>query len=175
MTDGMLFAVVLYKQQFVDKASRLVEKLIEYRMLDLQLERISDIGGTEPEQRPARRDTRPPPVNGKIEVRNLSFRYSEGEPMVFENVSFSVEAGEYVAITGPSGGGKTTLLKIMLGLLPPTSGEVRVDGLPIRTLGGATLRDSVGVVMQDDQLLCGSIADNICLFPYSLDHEHMQL
>jgi ATP-binding cassette subfamily B protein RaxB len=173
MTAGMLFAFVLYKQQFVDKAIRLVEKAIEFRMLDVNLERISDIVGTEPEQSHARRDTRLPSVAGEIEVCGLSFRYSEGEPMIFENVSFTVGAGENVAIIGPSGGGKTTLLKIVLGLLPPTSGEVRFDGVTLRSLGTTALRENVGVVMQEDQLMAGSIADNICFFAERLDHDHM--
>jgi ATP-binding cassette subfamily B protein RaxB len=174
LTAGMLFAFILYKQQFVDKTTRLVEKTLEFRMLEVNLDRISDIVTTEPEPLHALRDTRPPPVAGRIEVREVSFRYSESEPLTLNNVSFIVEPGEYVVITGPSGGGKSTLLKIILGLLLPTAGEVRVDGLPLATLGTATWRDNVGVVMQDDQLLAGSIADNICFFAERIDHEHMQ-
>ena len=64
------------------------------------------------------------PIRGGIELRNVSFRYAETERFVLENVSLKVEAGQFITIMGPSGGGKTTLLKIMLGLLEPTSGEV---------------------------------------------------
>ena len=74
---------------------------------------------------------------------------------------------------GPSGGGKTTLLKVLLGLLEPTSGDVLIDGIPLTTFGMRAFRDHAGVVMQDDQLLSGSIADNICFFGQSFDHEHM--
>jgi ATP-binding cassette subfamily B protein RaxB len=170
LTIGMLFAFVAYKQQFIDKAVRLVEKGIEFRMLDLHLERLADIVQAKPEHdAPIRR----PPPAGRIEARNLSFRYGASEPFIFERVSFVIEPGDYVAVTGPSGGGKTTLLKVMLGLLEPTEGEVLIDGIPLATYGARAFRDHAGVVMQDDQLLSGSIADNICFFDQSFDHNFM--
>jgi ATP-binding cassette subfamily B protein RaxB len=173
MTIGMLFAFIAYKQQFVDKAVRLIEKAIEFRMLDLHLERLADITQAEPEPGLDLTSYRPPPV-GRIEVRNLSFRFGPSESFVFEHVNFVVEPGDYLAIIGPSGGGKTTLMKVMLGLLEPTDGEVLIDGLPLGTFGARAFRDHVGVVMQDDQLLSGSIADNICFFDHEFDHARMQ-
>src|SRR6266478_10222861 len=74
---------------------------------------------------------------------------------------------------GPSGGGKTTLVKIMLGLLGPTSGEVLIDGIPLLTLGHKAYREQIGAVMQEDQLLSGSMADNICFFDTSFDPQRM--
>ncbi len=70
------------------------------------------------------------PIRGEIELRNISFRYAETEAYVLENVSLKVRAGSFVTVMGPSGGGKTTLLKIMLGLIEPTSGEMLIDGIP---------------------------------------------
>jgi ATP-binding cassette subfamily B protein RaxB len=177
MSVGMLFAFMAYKTQFVDKAARFVEKAIEFRMLDVQLERLADIVHTEPEPDLAHASAPAPyrrELKGAVEVRNLSFRYSDKEPFVFENASFSVAPGEYVAITGPSGGGKTTLIKVMLGLLRPTSGEILIDGIPLSQFGVRAFRDQVGVVMQDDQLLSGSVADNICFFDEAFDFEWMQ-
>src|SRR5262249_44037447 len=95
------------------------------------------------------------------------------EPFVLDDVSLVVESGEFVTIMGPSGGGKTTLIKIMLGLLEPTEGEVLIDGTPLSTIGPKAYREYVGAVMQDDQLLSGSIADNICFFDPSFDQERM--
>jgi len=172
MTIGMLFAFVAYKQQFIDKSTRLVEKGIELRMIDLHLQRLADITHAEPEPEFDRNIRRPAP-EGRLEVRNLAFRYGPEEALLFEHVNFVVEPGEYVAITGPSGGGKTTLLKVLLGLLEPTSGEVLIDGMPLATFGARALRDHAGVVMQDDNLFSGSIADNICFFGHSFDHDHM--
>ena len=104
------------------------------------------------------------PIEGRIELRNVCFRYAETEPFVLENVNLAIEPGEFVTIMGPSGGGKTTLVKIMLGLLEPTSGEVLIDGVPLPTIGARAYREQVAAVMQEDQLLSGSIADNICFF-----------
>jgi ATP-binding cassette subfamily B protein RaxB len=173
MTVGMLFAFISYKHQFVDKAARLVERVIEYRMLDLHLERLADIAGAEPEQGHSRPVAYQQPIQGNIEIRDLCFRYAEGEPFILRNVNLSIRAGDYVAITGPSGCGKTTLLKVMLGLLEPISGEIFIDGVPLRVLGHEAFRKSIGVVMQDDQLLSGSIADNICFFDETFELEHM--
>ena len=172
MTIGMLFAFIAYKQQFIDKATRLVEKGIELRMIDLHLQRLADITQAEPEpdfdrEHPAR------VACGPAGGTEPSFRYGPDEPLLFEGASFVIEPGDYVAITGPSGGGKTTLLKVLLGLLEPTSGDVLIDGIPLTTFGMRAFRDHTGVVMQDDQLLSGSIADNICFFSQSFDHEHM--
>ena len=173
MSVGMLLAFIAYKYQFVIKASTLVEKAIEFRMLDLYLDRLADIAGAEPEPRAPARIHRTAEIRGDIEVRDIAFRYAEGEPFIFENVSFKIAAGEYVAITGPSGGGKTTLLKIMLGLMQPTHGEVLVDGVPLAKLGNEAYREAIGAVMQDDNLLSGTIADNICFFDESNDLEQM--
>jgi ATP-binding cassette subfamily B protein RaxB len=174
MSAGMLFAFLSYKGQFAEKSVRLLEKAIELRMLRLHLQRLSDIALSEQEsgldQPPGYERT----LRGEIEVRGLSFRYAEGEPLIFENVSFQVAPGEHVAISGPSGCGKTTLLKILVGLIHPTAGEVLVDGVPLAILGPQTFRSQIGVVMQDDQLMSGSIADNICCFDEASDLRHMQ-
>jgi ATP-binding cassette subfamily B protein RaxB len=113
------------------------------------------------------------PIQGKIELRHVFFRYSETDPFVLEDIGFAIEPGEFVTIMGPSGGGKTTLVKLMLGLLEPTSGEVLVDGVPLPTIGAKVYREQVAAVMQEDQLLSGSIADNICFFDPEFDQERM--
>ena len=82
--------------------------------------------------------------------------------------------GESVAVVGASGGGKTTLLKIMLGLLAPTDGKVLAGGIDIRKMGIDRYRKLVGTVMQDDQLFAGSIADNICFFDPTPDAEAIE-
>ncbi|MEZ5784899.1 MAG: peptidase domain-containing ABC transporter [Xanthobacteraceae bacterium] len=174
LTIGMLFAFMAYKRYFTEKGVQLIEKALEFRILDLHLERLADIALSEPE---AGHD-RPPlayarPVAGRIELRNVSFRYVESEPLILDDVSLSIAPGEFVAISGPSGAGKTTLVKIMLGLLAPTHGEVMIDGVPLSTFGPQAYREHVAAVMQDDQLISGSIADNISFFDPSFDMEWM--
>ena len=169
----MIFAFMAYKMNFTDKAATLVEKLLDFRLLDLHLERISDIALNPLEQGHDRPLIPAAPLRGEIELRNVSFRYAETERFVLENVNLKVKAGTFVTIMGPSGGGKTTLLKIMLGLLEPTSGEVVVDGIPLQTLGVRAYREQMAAVMQEDQLLSGSLADNICFFDPVFDHDKM--
>jgi ATP-binding cassette, subfamily B, bacterial CvaB/MchF/RaxB len=169
---GMLFAFVSYKEQFTARVSGLIDKLIELRMLNLQGERLADIVLTPPEQ-----DSPTMPVDAiepSLEVRALSFRYSDTEPFVVLNCSFQVLPGESVAIVGPSGGGKTTLVKLMLGLLMPTDGKILAGGIDIQKLGIDRYRKLVGTVMQDDQLFAGSIADNISFFDPSPDQNAVE-
>ena len=107
-------------------------------------------------------------------MRNLRFRYSETDPWVLDRVSFRIEPGETVAIVGASGCGKTTLLKILASLLPPTEGELLVDGQSLASLGATRWRSMIGVVMQDDQLFAGSVADNICFFADQPDQRRIE-
>ena len=120
-----------YKQHFTEKAVQLVEKALDFRMLGLHLERLSDIALTPLERGHDQALAYTRPIEGRIELRNVCFRYAETEPFVLENINLTIEPGEFVTIMGPSGGGKTTLMKIMLGLLEPTSGEVLIDGVPL--------------------------------------------
>src|ERR1051326_7086915 len=173
LTIGMIFAIMAYKQSFMSKAVSLVETVIDFRILELHVERLSDIALSAPEPGHDRPVGYARPVMGRIELRNVWFRYAETEPFVLEDVNLVVDAGRFVSIRGPSGGGKTTLVKIMLGLLEPTSGEVLIDGIPLATVGARAYRENVGAVMQEDQLLSGSIADNICFFDATYDQNRM--
>jgi ATP-binding cassette subfamily B protein RaxB len=175
MTVGMIFAFMAYKMHFTGKASVLVEKALEFRLLDLHLERISDVALSPLERGHDRSPVYTAPIQGGIELRNVCFRYAETERFVLEDVNLNVKAGEFATIMGPSGGGKTTLLKIMLGLLEPTSGEILIDGIPLQVIGVRAYREQVAAVMQEDHLLSGSIADNICFFESGFDQDKMVL
>ena len=169
---GMLFAFVSYKEQFCARVSGLIDKMVELRMLNLQGERLADIVLTAPEESMPSADVAD--VEPSLEVRSLSFRYSDNEPFVVRNCAFRIGAGESVAIVGPSGCGKTTLLKLMLGLLTPTDGKVLAGGVDLQMLGIDRYRKFVGTVMQDDQLFAGSIADNISFFDASPDQRSIE-
>src|SRR5215217_6554552 len=173
LTIGMIFAFVSYKQHFTEKAVMLVEKALDFRILELHLERLADIALSPLERGHEELLAYSREIHGRIVLRKVFFRYSETEPFVLEDISFSIEPGQFVTIMGPSGGGKTTLVKIMLGLLEPTSGEVLIDGIPLPTIGYRSYREQIGAVMQEDQILSGSIADNICCFQPSFDQEGM--
>jgi len=171
---GMLFAFVAYKTQFVQRVAALIEKGLEMRMLALHTERVADIALSPTEPRDAAAAFGAAPVSGSIELKNICFRYADSEPLLIDNVSLRVDAGESIAIVGLSGSGKTTLVKLMLGLLQPTSGSIEIDGVPLARLGLSRYRDAVASVMQDDQLFAGSIAENICFFDPRPDHAHIE-
>jgi ATP-binding cassette subfamily B protein RaxB len=167
-TIGMLFAYISYKGQFTSRVSALINYAVEIRMLSLHSERLADIVLAEPEV-----DNVPPNdlahLQPSIELRNVSFRYGEGEPWVLKDMNLSLNAGQSVALVGPSGCGKTTLLKVLLGLLHPQEGEVLYGGVPVKHLGLQNYRRVIGTVMQEDVLLAGSIADNISFFDLRVD------
>ena len=177
-TIGMLFAFLSYKMQFTGRVARLIDFMAEFKMLSLHSERLADIVLSEAEQdSPAGQlpEHDLAHLAPSLEIRDVSFRYGEGEPWILRNASLRIAAGECVAITGPSGAGKTTLLKILLGLLPPTEGQVLYGGAPVRQVGLANVRRCIGTVMQDDVLLTGSLADNISFFDTEPDLPRIQV
>ncbi len=173
LSVGMLFAFFAYKEQFALRVAALIDKWVTLRLLRLQGERLADIVLTAPEQDDAGAALLPEPAPG-VELIDASFRYAEGEPEVLHKLNLRIEPGESVAITGPSGCGKTTLLKLMLGILAPTGGELRVGGVPLARLGMTRWRQMVGVVMQDEPLFSGSVADNISFFDPQADRDWVE-
>ncbi|MFK7088109.1 peptidase domain-containing ABC transporter [Chromobacterium violaceum] len=171
---GMLFAFLSYKDQFSQRIAALIDKLFELRMLRLHGERVADILLTEPEPELNDVEIDPAHVQPAIELRNVSFRYSDSEPYVLRELSLAIPAGQCLAVTGASGCGKTTLLKLVLGLMEPTEGEVLIGGVPLRQLGLSNYRQLLGTVMQDDLLFSGSIADNICFFDPQPDQDRIR-
>lgn len=171
---GMLFAFIAYKQQFTTRVAGFIEEVIDFKMLELHMERVGDVALAEPEPDEVDNKVSALPQNSLLEVRNLSYRYSDAEPPVLSNINLLIEEGESVAIVGPSGCGKTTLLKVMLGLLAPTKGEVRLGGINLTHLSTWDYRDWVAAVMQDDQLFAGSIADNISFFDQAADPQWIE-
>ena len=178
---GMLYAFISYKGRFIEAIDTLIAQFIEYKMLDIHLNRLADIAFTEPEPIDEQNidniidnvSQQKALIQGKIEVKNLSYQYGETELPVFKDLSFTIEAGETVAITGPSGCGKTTLLKCLMGLITPTTGKILIDGKPLQQINN--YRAQIAGVMQDDQLLSGDISDNIACFAPQISPEKVQL
>ena len=169
---GMVFAYMAYKTQFTQKAAGLVDQFIGFRMLGLHLERLSDIALADEDMSFGASAEAETQLKGRIELKDVVFRYSPSDPVVLDGVDLVVEPGDHVAITGPSGGGKSTLVKILLGLVEPDSGAMLVDGLPLDRFGHKSYHDQIAAVLQEDTLFAGSLADNIALFD---DAPDMQL
>lgn len=172
-TIGMIFAFQAYKQQFMDAATRLVDQAFKYRLIDVHLTRIADIALSRSESVGTRVET-DRPIRGTIEMKGVSFRYGPGDPVILNNINLTIQAGEMVAFVGPSGGGKTTLLKLAMGLLEPTAGIVQVDGQPLHQFGLRAWRSRIGSVLQDGQLFAGSLAENIAFFEPEIDIERVR-
>lgn len=173
ITIGMLFAFLSYKTQFTTRVSALIDYAVELRMLGLHAERLADIC-LEPPEKDSVPENDLSHLSPSIELRGVNFRFGEGEPWILKDVNFKIEAGESVAIVGPSGVGKTTLLKIALGLIKPSEGEILYGGQKITHLGIQNFRRQIGTVMQDDVLLTGSLSDNIAFFDAQPDRERVQ-
>ena len=175
MSVGMLYAFMSYKGRFIGSMDSLISQWIEYRMLDLHFDRLSDIVFTKVDNMLVNTDSIQVldditlNIEGKIEGKKVCYAYSKMDKPIFDNLNFKIEAGETVAIMGPSGSGKTTLLKCMMGLMAPTSGTIHIDDKPIQQV--SSYRSAIAGVMQDDQLLSGSIAENIACFSESINLE----
>lgn len=166
---GMVFAYIAYKTQFLTRAASLIDHSIAFKMLRLHLDRLSDIAMAD--QDVSIVQDSPPGIllKGRLELRDIRFRYSPSDPPVLNGVNLVVEPGEHVAITGPSGGGKSTLVKIILGLLEPDEGDILIDGIPLARFGYKNYHDQIGAVLQDDSLFAGSLGNNVALFDDSPD------
>ena len=164
---GMLYAFLSFRQTFNDRAISFINQLVQFRLMRLHLDRLADIVTAVPDVEG------PLGINldfkGAIKVRDLSFRYGAVDQFVLQDLDLDIEPGDFVAITGPSGDGKTTLLKLLLGLNRPTSGFIELDGNRASPELWRQWRTHVGVVTQDDRLLSGTIADNIAFFDPDLD------
>lgn len=167
LSIGMLLAFLSFGSTFTERANALVSQMVQFRAIGLHLQRLSDIVATPADTQGT--ETVLPAVAGHIELRNIHFRYGVGESPVLSNANLTIQAGEFLAFTGPSGGGKTTLIKLLLGLYPLDQGDVLLDGHAADAVRWRAWRKHVGVVSQDDRLLSGTIAENIAFFDSDID------
>lgn len=174
LTVGMIFAFQAYKQQFLDAGMRLTEQAINYQVVKVHLSRIADIALSPIEEGDAEKSNEEPDFTKPLILDRVFYRYGTNEPMVLNGVSLNIQPGEFIAITGPSGGGKTTLMKILMGLFEPTSGSIRLGDRPISSYRKGKYRRSIGSVAQGDMLYAGSLAENIAFFDPEIDMERVR-
>ncbi|WP_135725828.1 peptidase domain-containing ABC transporter, partial [Klebsiella pneumoniae] len=187
-TVGMLVAYLSYQMRFSSSISSLIDKFFAWRMLDVYNERLADIVLTPTEghqQQPVREDnnTSAPPFafwGGTTEnscppltLEHIIFSHKGGNKPILRGVSMTLHPGEVVAITGKSGGGKSTLVKLILGIHVPDEGTIRTFGIPQTHPDYFQVRRRIGTVLQDDHLFRGSIADNIIFFSEDRNQERM--
>lgn len=162
---GVLAAFLLYLRRFYGPLDELVQSFTLYQSASAALEKITAILDAEPDvQEPA--DPQPLPerrvgTGRSIAFDDVSFSYDAEEPEVLPAFDLEIPAGQIVAVVGATGAGKSTLVKLLTRMYDPTTGAVRLDGVDVRDLADARLRESLVMVTQESYLFSGTIADNI--------------
>jgi ATP-binding cassette subfamily B protein len=167
---GTLSAFILYAQRLFEPLRQFSEKFtllqtgftgVE-RITELLSEPIEIIDPNPSEQKQLSTDTEQGGTSGEIRFENVSFAYKEDE-LVLQNLNFVIKPGEKVAIVGPTGAGKSSIIRLLCRLYEPTAGRILVDGIDIRELSQKELRRHIGVILQENFLFAGNVKDNITL------------
>jgi NHLM bacteriocin system ABC transporter ATP-binding protein len=159
ITVGTSVMFVSLYANFLTTSTSFCNGLQRILLLQPKLERAKVLLLAEPESDTTRLD--PGQLRGRIDLSHLSFGYVDGAPPILEDISLTIEPGQFVAIVGPSGCGKTTLLKLLLGFEKPHSGSILYDGQDLKHLDPRTVRRQIGTVLQTDRLIPGSLFENI--------------
>ncbi len=161
-TVGMLVAFQMFSARLSGPVLRLVGLWQEFQQADIAVKRLGDVMNAPVEPYtilPSRTDVQ----QARIEVRGVSFRYSDERPWLYRELNLDIPPGQCVVLTGPSGCGKSTLAKLLLGFYQPQEGGITLDGQDIRHLSANELRRHFGVVPQETLLFSGTIYDNLIL------------
>lgn len=161
-TIGMLVAFQMFASRVSQPMLRLVGLWQQFQQASLSVARLGDVMNTPAEPYSIMPKRLRQPV-GKIEIQDLSFRYADNLPFLYQGFNLTVEAGKVVAIMGPSGSGKSTLAKLLQGFYQPAGGVLRLDGNDIRYLAANELRSYFGVVPQETVLFSGTLYDNLLM------------
>jgi ABC-type bacteriocin/lantibiotic exporter with double-glycine peptidase domain len=155
---------------FLGPLSSLVTTMMQFQLLGSYMDRIHDVMDTprEQEQGKARRAHK---LTGRVSLEKVSFRYSPHSPLVTRDVSVEIQPGQLVALVGRSGAGKSTLASLLLGMHLPSSGRILYDGIDLSELDLRSVRQQVGIVLQNPALFSSSIRSNIALADPALSLE----
>ena len=161
ITAGDFTAYLLYVSALFASVRTLIQFTEQFQRGMTGIERFTEIMDTKPDitEKPDAVEIKK--VRGDIELRDVTFKYSDETEKVLENISISVPAGDTVALVGPSGGGKTTICNLIPRFYDVTDGSVTVDGIDVRDVTLLSLRRSIGVVQQEVYLFSGTVFENI--------------
>ena len=165
LTIGQLVAFNMLLGNVINPFKQLIVLWNDLQEVIIAIERINDVIDTDLEEDLQDSNCSSlPPIQGYIRFDNVTFRYHpENDRNTLENLSFTVQPGQTVALVGRSGSGKTTISKLLLGLYPPTEGSIYIDGYDLANVSKRSLRGQVGVVDQDTFLFGGTIRENIAV------------
>ncbi len=161
-TIGMLVAFQMFASRLSQPMLRLVGLWQQFQQANLSVQRMGDIMNA-PSEPYSILPTRLREGKGQIDIEQLSFRYAENLPFLYEGFNLKVSPGKVIAIMGPSGSGKSTLTKLLQGFYQPAGGTIKIDGNDIRYLSANELRHYFGVVPQETILFSGTIYDNLLM------------
>ena len=163
LTIGELIAFQMLSGRVIQPVVRLVRVWQDLQSVLLSVERLGDImnNNIEPENSQASHNLSP--LVGTVKFESVIFRYGYDQPEVIRDLSFHVAAGETIGIVGRSGSGKSTLAKLLQRLYVPEGGSITIDGLDLRLVDHQWLRSQIGVVLQENFLFNGTIAENIAI------------
>jgi subfamily B ATP-binding cassette protein HlyB/CyaB len=161
-TIGMLVAFQMFAGRMAQPMLRIAGLWQEFQQASIAVKRLGDIMNASAEPH-SLAPSRGAGGAGALELRGLSFRYSERHPYLFRNVAFSIKPGELVLVSGASGSGKSTLAKLLLGFYPPSDGRILLDGRDVAQLAANELRQTYGVVPQETLLFSGTVYENVAM------------
>jgi len=167
---GTLTTFILYSQRLFEPLRQLAERFTQIQGGLTAVERINELldeeikikDSTSAKHFLENAENVNKKFKGKIEFKNVNFFYNEGEHII-KNLSFKINPGEHVAFVGPTGSGKTTIIRLLCRLYEPQSGQIFIDDIDIKDIPIATLRNMLGVVLQDTFIFSGNVADNLKL------------
>ena len=167
---GTLTTFILYSQRLFEPLRQLAERFTQIQGGLTAVERINELLDEEIQIKDStsakhfleNAENVNKKFKGKIEFKNVNFFYNEGEHII-KNLSFKINPGEHVAFVGPTGSGKTTIIRLLCRLYEPQSGQILIDDIDIKDIPIATLRNMLGVVLQDTFIFSGNVADNLKL------------
>lgn len=172
MSLGTMLALNMLAVSFLTPLASLVTTGQQLQLVGAYIDRVADVLEATPEQE-LRGVRSAPQLTGRIELTHVSFRYSPTAPLVLHDVSLVIEPGKKVALVGPTGSGKSTLVLLLLGLYTPVAGDTLYDDIPLRHLDRHTLRSQFGVVLQESFLFSGAIRQNIAFNDPDLPFEQV--
>lgn len=161
MSSGDIVAFILYVQTLLTTVRRIVEFTEQFQRGMTGIERFTEIMDQDIEIFDDEDAVGLENVKGKIEIKDVSFKYNNNSENVLNNISFTINPGQKVALVGPSGGGKTTLCNLIPRFYDVEDGEILVEGIDVRKIKLQSLRSNIGMVQQDVYLFSGTVRENI--------------